>query len=286
MAVGAVPVEIGCLSAAVAVVTLATIASMTAFDDYDLWRYYSPFVRLGAILVAVCLLVHWQSWIPAFFRQSRFAGAILVCMIAAYRPAVGVAKKVRNELRPEKPLTAAEQADAATGKGFAGLAGAYDTARPFAATYEAALAAIPKGKKVMAAVDAPFLLDYRDHNIVNIDSVGAVSPAPGLPLGKAPEYLANYLTGLSIDYLICVKPDNSPGIYGRAYWENPGMKAAVVEQPAIKSSIENFLWLCDAVDGLEAKYPSIFDSNGVEVLYLGPAAKTAGAASSASISSR
>ena len=283
LAAGALPIEVTCLSAAVALTTVATISSATLYGSFDLWRYYGPFVRLAAVFVGASLLIHWQSLIPGFLRRMQFAGAFLVCIIAMLRPAVSVAKKLRGKLTPDRLSNNANAAQTREAQqAFVGMAGDYEIAHSFIEPYEAALAAIPKGSKVLAAVDAPFLLDYRDHDIVNIDQIGAVSPPPGMPLGGPPEKLAQYLSGLSINYLLYVKPDKSPRIYRRQYWQNPELQAAVVDEPILKRIVENFLWFFDAIDDLGTRYPKVFENDQLVVLFLGPPGATGASASSSS----
>jgi len=283
VAARALPMEITCLSAAAVMTTVATISSITLYCSFDLWRYYGPFVRLAALFVGASLLIHWQSLIPGFLRRMQFAGAILICLIAGLRPSVTIAKKLRRELAPEKPLNNVSEAQAkAEQQAFVGLAGGYEAATSIIEPYKAALAAIPKGMKVLAAVDAPFLLDYRSHDIVNIDQIGAVSPPPGMPLGKPPEEFAQYLSGLSINYFLYVKPDQSLSIYRRQYWQNPNLQAAIADEPILKKTTENFLWFFDTVDGLGTRYPKIFESDRLVVLFLGPPGETKAATVSSS----
>jgi hypothetical protein len=79
---------------------------------------------------------------------------------------------------------------------------------------------IPPGEKIFTVVDAPYLLDFARNPIENVDSIGGASPPPGMPFGKGPDALKEYLKSLGYNYAICVDFDNAVLLYTRKLWEN------------------------------------------------------------------
>jgi hypothetical protein len=66
---------------------------------------------------------------------------------------------------------------------------------------------VPKGEKILAAVDAPYLLDYTRNQIANADVIGGMSPKRGMPFFKGPEALKKYLLDQNIKYILAVDWD-------------------------------------------------------------------------------
>ena len=86
------------------------------------------------------------------------------------------------------------------------------------ALYAELQAATPPGATLAVLLDQPFLLDYRRNDIINVDTPGYVSPAPGWPAFAGPEALATYLRGQGIRYYAFVRGDRSRYFYRRDYW--------------------------------------------------------------------
>jgi hypothetical protein len=74
---------------------------------------------------------------------------------------------------------------------------------------------VPKGEKILAAVDAPYLLDYARNQIANADVVGGMSPNKGMPFFKGPEALKKYLLDQNIKYILAVDWDKGLVSYNR-----------------------------------------------------------------------
>jgi hypothetical protein len=74
---------------------------------------------------------------------------------------------------------------------------------------------VPKGEKILAAVDAPYLLDYARNQIANADVVGGISPNKGMPFFKGPEALKKYLLDQNIKYILAVDWDKGLVSYNR-----------------------------------------------------------------------
>jgi hypothetical protein len=77
---------------------------------------------------------------------------------------------------------------------------------------------VPRGEKILTMVDAGYWLDYSRNPMQSINAVGGSSPPPGIPFGKGPEALRNYLTGLGFKYLIAVDFNNAVLLYTRRLW--------------------------------------------------------------------
>jgi len=74
---------------------------------------------------------------------------------------------------------------------------------------------VPKGEKILAAVDAPYLLDYARNQISNADVVGGMSPKREMPFFKGPEALKKYLLEQNIKYILAVDWDKGLVSYNR-----------------------------------------------------------------------
>jgi len=74
-------------------------------------------------------------------------------------------------------------------------------------------AGIPKGVKVLSAVETPELLDMNKFSVSTLDFPGANSPAPGIPLGGSPSELMKYLKGLGYSYIVAQSPQSPGSIY-------------------------------------------------------------------------
>ena len=79
---------------------------------------------------------------------------------------------------------------------------------------------VPRGEKIFAVVDAPYLLDYNRNTIHNIDMIGFATVPPGMPFGKGPEALKKYLLDLGYKYILCVDFNNAVFLYSRQAMSN------------------------------------------------------------------
>ena len=84
--------------------------------------------------------------------------------------------------------------------------------------YAALNALIPKGAKVLAAVNQPGLLDMSKFTVATLDQPGAASPPPHMPLFFGPNPLVKYLRRLGYQY-VAVDSPTTFGIYNQAQWE-------------------------------------------------------------------
>ena len=72
---------------------------------------------------------------------------------------------------------------------------------------------IPRGAKVLSAVETPELLDMSKFSVSTLDFPGANSPAPGIPLGGTPTELMKYLKKLGYSYIVAQSPNSPQSIY-------------------------------------------------------------------------
>lgn len=104
----------------------------------------------------------------------------------------------------------------------------------------------PAGSKILVMVESSYLLDFTRNKIFNVDMPGAVSPLPGLPVGKGPQALVSYLRGLDICYILRVQPDKAGMFYRRDFWENvtrPEKFYKTVWAPPMLDLMKSLDWL-------------------------------------------
>jgi hypothetical protein len=74
------------------------------------------------------------------------------------------------------------------------------------ACYRSLQEAVPPSAKVLVHLPKPFLFDFRRQRFFVIDTPGAVSPPPGMPLRADGEAVARYLRAQGIRYVACRHP--------------------------------------------------------------------------------
>jgi hypothetical protein len=67
--------------------------------------------------------------------------------------------------------------------------------------YNALQQSIPPAQAVLTRLNKPFLLDFGRNSVFVADFPGETSPPPGMPTGKGPQALADYLLSKSIRYV-------------------------------------------------------------------------------------
>jgi hypothetical protein len=84
--------------------------------------------------------------------------------------------------------------------------------------YDHAAALIPRGSKVLAAVDDPSLLLEAGLDVNTIDIPGSTSPPPYLPYFGGDAQKVSWLHANGYDYVIAVDSTQSIRLYNRAHW--------------------------------------------------------------------
>jgi hypothetical protein len=100
-----------------------------------------------------------------------------------------------------------------------GTVGFPDRYISFKAQYAHLNAAVPRGAKVLAAVDYPTLLSFTRYQFATLDLVGSVSPPPGMPYFTGATAKVNYLRHLGYDYIVA-DSKTERGLYQFKAWQN------------------------------------------------------------------
>lgn len=259
----AIPRSVMCYAACALLTALATIAAFNLSDAFSMARYYGPFTVVASILVGASIVTQlWQRFgtnkshavrkTPWVAKVGGPAVAVIALCLGgglAFARSGMRAELNRHGFNPARVLEARVQSS-------------YRTALPLADTYRAATAALPNEAKVLAAVDAPFLLDFAKHEIICVDDVGAVSPSPGMPTTGGGAALRNYLRGLGFTHLLCVKPAASKTIYTRFIWG----RAELIQIWRLRAPY--YLEFLDALDALIASQPLLFEDENAVVIDL------------------
>lgn len=181
---------------------LAVATKMSATAPVEMLRYLVPLL-LPAALYAVCA----TSWT----RRISAVSGIMVCVtaIAANAQVAWMETKLSVVGLPEQMrLQAPLHPD--------------DPNRPgtYATQLRALQEKIPPGRKILAVVDFPYLLDFSRNDIACIDTIGAAGPRGGVPLLQGADVLNRYLHDLGIEYVILMDFERALLLYNRNYWKN------------------------------------------------------------------
>ncbi len=129
--------------------------------------------------------------------------------------------------------------------------------------YLEAFALIPPRNKILIALDYPFLLDYRKHDIFSIDIPGAASPDPGMPFFCGAEPVKAYLLSQGIHYVVHV-PFHSEFLYSREK-QTDNLAA---DRPVWHLWARYSLNFFDNVEQLARTNPILYDSPTAQVIEL------------------
>jgi hypothetical protein len=284
LAFRAIPRAVVCFCVAAMLTSLAMVSAFNLADVQALHRYYSPFTSVAFILVVAAwlgFLLPRLSQFPAWLslrrawlkmtphlenRTVRWSAGLAVGIVLT-AGLFGLLIKATGgvDWRRQRDWRTLSLERSLEGR----AARSYVAALTHADGYQAALATIPKGARVLAEVDAPFLLDYRHHEILLIDDIAVVSPPPRFPINGGPEELAGYLRGQAIDYVMYVKPtlpwrESMSGGYNRKWWES--MKDT--KDPNCRLREPNYAWFFGAMEGIAARYQCLHDSSDAVVISL------------------
>jgi hypothetical protein len=166
----------------------------------DLYRYSFPFAAFGLYWV----LAKFVEMNPGgkWFRHPALAAvALLIFWSTQFVPAV-------RELQIQWQVL---------GKLNEGFKFQVTQLEPF---YKQLQMQVPRGEKIFAVVDAPYLLDYQRNLISNVDVVAYASPEPGMPFHSGPKALEKYLVNLGYKYILAVDFNKAIFLYNRTVMEN------------------------------------------------------------------
>ena len=280
----AVPRAVICFCVAAIVTSLAMVSAFNLADLQALHRYYSPFTSVAFILVGAAWLAFllpslaqssawlavrkaWPKITPRLENRTVRWSAGLAVGLAVGAGSFGLLTKATGgvDWRRQRDWRSLSLERSLEGR----AARSYVSALAHVDGYQAALATIPKGARVLAEVDAPFLLDYRHHDILLIDDIAVVSPPPRFPINGGSEELAGYLRGQAIDYVMYVKPtlpwrESMSGGYNRIWWES--MKGT--KDPNCRLRAPNYAWFFGAMEGIAERYQCLYESSDAVVVSL------------------
>jgi hypothetical protein len=72
---------------------------------------------------------------------------------------------------------------------------------------------IPRGSKVLSAIETPSILDMSKFDVATVDWPGGASPSPGIPINGNSEELASYLRSCGFNYLLVQSPLTQDTLY-------------------------------------------------------------------------
>ena len=180
-----------------------TLVSLSAFPTFDHARYAWP-VLAGLLVATLSLLADEASESPAGTRAATAAVVVVAigCLLAA----------PTGRVRGDVDAAVSGIGDEWSGEGpqEPGFRGRRD--------YTDAQDSLPPGAKFATASDYPYYFDHDRNEVINLDFLGSVSPAPGMPLGGSPQRMTRYLRGQGIDFVIDVGPKASRCFYNEPIW--------------------------------------------------------------------
>jgi hypothetical protein len=245
VAVGALPKRDACLAVGAVFEAGFTVLSANMVPPSVMWRYYAPFTMIAWIIAgsAVAAWAVRRLRLPSPTLRARFILGLGLCGCAAVFFLIGMDFFV---IRLGLSLSTKERVQSSR--------------QPYAR----ALATISPGAKVLAEVDDAYLLDYRQHEIFNIDEVGMASPGAGLPVHRDADQLVQYLSRLSIEYIIFVRPAKAVDLYNRDA-EKRNLSGGMRWE---KSIAPNYLWFFDTVETLARTHLKSFEDDNCVVICL------------------
>lgn len=195
-----------CVVALGAVLVLAVLAYQGyRFGSPLLYaRFWAPAI-MASILIPLVAINARQTSVrgPSRVWTAAVLGAILV---ATGVPSVGAGQHVLKVV-----------ADTASGRVLSQLSlDRYVLDRP---DYAQAVALIPRGSKVLAAVDYPSLLLGTGIDVTTLDIIGSTSPSPHLPYFSGSAAKLAWLRANGYAYVIASDPTASRRLYNRAVWQ-------------------------------------------------------------------
>jgi hypothetical protein len=235
--------------AASAVGFVLLVHSLAAGDSDNLWRYAFGYTTPLVLLFALEAGVDRDAAIelPTIGRWVLLA-ALLVQLNASRAGLPRRYKTFTDDLR---------EAAAHDRHGDA-------SARGEARRYAAMQATLPPGARAAVMVDDPAYLDFARNDLINLDTPGFASWAPGLPAFQGPEAWRRYFLDHEIRYLAFVRTERSRYFFRRPFWIQRLFTDAEFFQ--IMSA-----YTIDAIDTLTAlaEHGARYDEDGLVVIDLG-----------------
>ncbi len=182
------------------IISGAMALKFTASDPSDLYRYLMP-MGYGLLLYTCGRLIRQYAPEGAMEGLTRWVPITVGAMCAAVVMNMWFNRALRSPFQYVNEITAACHPEAEFRLDGPVPIGEIPPTEVIAKDYARALALVPRGAKVLAALDFPFLADYHEHELYNVDEVGIASPPPGLPSFQGPGPLEDYLLGQGVYYI-------------------------------------------------------------------------------------
>ncbi|HVK72634.1 MAG TPA: hypothetical protein VM734_04915 [Kofleriaceae bacterium] len=226
---------------------LLLVHSFTLADARNLWRYAFGFATtLTIVLTLEGTARRAEAALPAAARFWVIA-ALLVQLGTTTKGTVRKYKDVGADLGAAARTHRRPHADVAV-----------------PALYRRLQATVPAGAPLVVMLDQPAYLDYARNDIINLDTPGYASFAPGLPFFRGAEPVAAYFRSHGLRYLAFVRGDHSRYFYRRQFWLDRLLKD--VEIWRIEGA-----YLVDAIDNLTElaqRYPVLHEEAGMVLVDL------------------
>lgn len=94
-----------------------------------------------------------------------------------------------------------------------------NTFGPAREVYQQIQNGVSEGARIVAAVDKPFLFNFKRNSILPLDVPGQASPPPGISFEDSQKTI-NYLKNMNVDVFIYQDPQKSLCQYNETFWEN------------------------------------------------------------------
>lgn len=167
-------------------------------------RFWAPAIMASILIPLVAINARQTSErVPSRLWMAAVLGAVLV---ATGVPSVAAGQHVVSVV-----------ADTARGRVLSQLS--VDRYVLERRDYAQAAALIPRGSKVLAAVDDPSLLLGIGLDVTTLDVIGSTSPSPHLPYFTGSAAKVAWLRANGYDYVIAADPTASKRLYNRAVWQ-------------------------------------------------------------------
>jgi hypothetical protein len=218
------------VAAGVIVQLVAMVLGMTGYDGATVARYFGPTILASGLFTISLLLImntkiSSQEVIDAtvvtktsmFFSKNVFAlGAVFLIFLCSLGYPISYSSSSIN--RANIPLFSTEfkttlsNVSSYVHKGALSLLNDQQSTDPvsqYVSGISNVNSAIPKSSKVLAAIEAPGLLDMKKFSVITLDWPGANSLHPGIPLNEGVNAFTKYLLTIGIRYVVIQLNDYS-----------------------------------------------------------------------------
>lgn len=219
-------------------------SQFTSSDFSNLTRYSLP--PLAAATIAI-----WIDMQSSSSRARRFLGQ---CLTITFAGLLTVFSCLSHSGAISQSLTSID---------IALIHGTPLYANELPQLYADAQSSIPPGRRILTAVDYPFLLNYARNPVESLDEPGFASPRPGLPFFRGSAAVAQYLRDQSIDALIVENFDDAISMYRRDTYKSATSPDNQIGRPAPYE-----LDLMQNIDDLASENPLLFNRGGLRVIRL------------------